>query len=67
MLGVKSGSWPVGWGRTVRDRGRDGESPSLWYVEYCTTTTQNALDDGGARKQSGSHSHMDFDLAPFTS
>ena len=63
MLGVKSGSWPVGWGRTVRD----GESPSLWYVEYYTTTTQTALDDGGARRQSGSHSHMDFDLAPFTS
>ena len=51
----------------MRDRGRDGASPSLWYVEYCTTTTQTALDDGGARKQSGSHSHMDFDLAPFTS
>ena len=25
------------------------------------------LHDGGARRQSGSQSHMDFDLAPFTS
>ena len=35
--------------------------------EYCTTKTQSALEDGGARRQSGSQSHTDFDLAPFTS
>ena len=35
--------------------------------EYCTTKTQTVLHDGGARRQSGSQSHTDFDLAPFTS
>ena len=35
--------------------------------EYCTTKMQTVLHDGGARSQSGSQSHTDFDLAPFTS
>ena len=35
--------------------------------EYCTTKTQTALEDEGARRQSGTQSHTDFDLAPFTS
>ena len=35
--------------------------------EYCTTKTQTVLHTGVARRQSGSQSHTDFDLAPFTS
>ena len=61
------GVGPWGGGEQCEVGVEMGKSPSLWYVEYCTTTTQTALDDGGARRQSGSHSHMDFDLAPFTS
>ena len=35
--------------------------------DYCTIATQTALDDGGARRQSCSQGHTDFDLAPYTS
>ena len=33
--------------------------------EYCTTKAQTVLHDGGARRQCGSQSDMDFDLAQF--
>ena len=41
-----------------------GNSP---VCDISTIATQTALDDGGARRQSGSQSHTDFDLAPCTS
>ena len=53
--GTKGGSLPTE-GTTL-----DGKH------EYCTTKTRSVLHDGGARRQSGSQSHTDFDLALFTS